>query len=98
MRRLFGGKEPTVTLEGGSVSPHDLRRTMRTHLGKLRIPPHITERCLNHSLGRIVQIYDLGDYIDERREALERWAAYVERLVTGKGAEVVAIPGQAVRS
>jgi hypothetical protein len=70
---------------------------MRTHLGKLRVPPHITERCLNHSLGRIIETYDLGDYIDERREALERWAAYVENLVTGKGAEVVALP-MAVRS
>ena len=66
-------RQPTVKLPGGAVSPHDLRRTMRTHLGKLRIPPHITERCLNHSLGRIVQTYDLHDYIEERREALERW-------------------------
>jgi integrase len=98
MRRLFGGKTPTVKLEGGAVSPHDLRRTMRTHLGKLRIPPHITERCLNHSLGRIVQIYDQGDYIEERREALERWAGYLDRLITGKGAEVVAINVQAVQS
>ncbi len=98
MRRMFGSKEKPgpVVLAGGPVSPHDLRRTMRTHLGKLRIPPHITERCLNHSLGRIVQTYDLHDYLDERREALERWDGYLSRLVTGQGAEVVAIPGQAV--
>jgi integrase len=89
MRRLFEGTAPLLTLPGGDASPHDLRRTMRTHLGKLRVSPHITERCLNHSLGRIVQTYDQGDYIEERREALELWSAYVDRLVTGKTAKVV---------
>lgn len=93
MRRMFGGKNPPVKLPGAAVSPHDLRRTMRTHLAKLRVAPHITERCLNHSLGRIVQTYDLHDYLDERREALERWDGYLHQLVTGEGAQVVAFPG-----
>jgi hypothetical protein len=55
---------------------------MRTHLGKLRIPLHVAERCLNHSLGRMVHTYD-GDPVslDERREALEEWDAYVARLL-----------------
>jgi integrase len=82
MRRLQEGDEPVLKLPGGEASPHDLRRTARTHLGKLRVPLHVVERCLNHSLGRIVQTYDVGDYLDERREALEKWAAYVERLVS----------------
>jgi hypothetical protein len=43
---------------------------------------HIAERCLNHSLGRIAQTYDRGDYLQQRREALEKWAAYLERLVS----------------
>ena len=52
MRRLFQNKPPLLTLPGGPASPHDLRRTARTHLGKLRVPLHVVERCLNHSLGR----------------------------------------------
>ncbi len=64
------------------AAPHDLRRSLRTHLGKLRVPLHLVERCLNHSLGRIVQIYDQNDYLDERREALAKWEAHLVGIVT----------------
>ncbi|WP_242352400.1 site-specific integrase [Anaeromyxobacter sp. SG64] len=91
MRRMFKGEAPRLKLPGGEATPHDLRRTMRTHLGKLRVPLHIVERCLNHSLGRIVQTYDQGDYLDERREALEKWDAYVARLLD-PASNVVTLP------
>lgn len=64
-----------------SFSPHDLRRTCRSGLSVLKIAPHIAERCLNHSLGRIAETYDTHDYLDERREALEKWADQVDRYV-----------------
>jgi integrase len=92
MRRMFEGEPPRLTLPGGPASPHDLRRTMRTHLGKLRVPLHIVERCLNHSLGRIVQTYDQGDYLDERREALEKWDAYLRRLLAPEASNVAFLP------
>lgn len=63
---------------------------MRTHLTEsLRVEPHIAELCLGHSLGKIFKTYDQGTYIKERRDALERWDAWVKRLVTGEGAAVV---------
>lgn len=61
--------------------PHDLRRTCRSGLSAIKIPPHIAERCLNHSLGRIAETYDHHDYLDERREALQKWADQVDRYV-----------------
>ncbi len=61
--------------------PHDLRRTCRTGLSALKVPPHIAERCLNHALGRIAETYDHHDYLDERRAALQRWADQVDRFV-----------------
>ena len=61
--------------------PHDLRRTCRSGLSVIKIPPHIAERCLNHSLGRIAETYDTHDYLDERREALQKWADQVDRYV-----------------
>jgi integrase len=89
MRRLFTGKEPVLKFEGERPTPHDLRRTVRTHLGEtLGIPWHVAERCLNHSLGKITTTYDVGDYLAERRAALEKWAAYVERLVAPGEAKV----------
>ena len=95
MQRLFEGKEPALVLPGGPASPHDLRRTMRTQLGKLGVLPHISERCLNHSLGHIEKTYDRGDYLEERRAALEKWAAYVERLVSPATASVTFLAGGA---
>ena len=84
VRRLFGLKKAdgTPLLDIPKFSPHDLRRTMRTHLAALRVAPHVAEKCLNHSLGRIIQIYDTGDYFDERKEALERWAQKVDLAVS----------------
>jgi integrase len=100
MRHLFQGKAPLLRFDPAQdrPTPHDLRRTMRTHLVMtLRVPPHVAEKALNHSLGRIFSTYDTHDYLDDRRDAMLRWNAYVERLATGKGAEIVAI-SKAVQS
>ncbi len=51
---------------------HDLRRTCRSLLASLRVPSHIAERCLNHKLKGVEGIYDRYDYLDERKEALEK--------------------------
>jgi len=68
MRRLF----EIGALDIEPVRPHDFRRTIRTHLEKLNVAPHIAEKCLNHSLGAINAVYNKNTYFDERREALER--------------------------
>ena len=66
-------------------TPHDLRRTMRTELGKLGVAPHIAERCLNHSLGRILETYDHGDYLKERSVALESWGSQFRGYLESDG-------------
>ncbi|MBT7435373.1 MAG: tyrosine-type recombinase/integrase [Gammaproteobacteria bacterium] len=73
MSRLF--ESGALTIE--KVTPHDFRRTVRTHLEKLNVAPHIAEKCLNHSLGAINAAYNKNSYLDERREALERWSEFV---------------------
>jgi hypothetical protein len=35
----------------------------------------VAERCLNHSLGGMLAIYDRHDYLSERRKALELLAS-----------------------
>jgi integrase len=93
MRKLFDGKEPLLELAEPRPTPHDLRRTMRTHLGDtLGVPWHVAERCLNHSIGAITKVYDVGDHLAERRAALEKWAAYVERLVAPSSDSVAFLP------
>lgn len=59
---------------------HDLRRTCRTGLARLRVPPHIAERVLNHAQERIPGTYDVHDYLDEKRAALDEWARHLEGL------------------
>ncbi len=70
-------------------TPHDLRSTCRSHLGALGVDVLIAERCLNHSLGGLVAIYDKHDYLDERRRALELWAAKLASIEKSEGFNVV---------
>jgi integrase len=60
---------------------HDLRRTFRSGLSRLRIPSHIAERVIAHLPAGIEATYDRFEYLDEKRHALEAWAAFVEQLV-----------------
>src|SRR5579872_415143 len=59
---------------------HDLRRTCRTGLARLKVPPHIAERVLGHAQGRIAATYDVHGYLDEKRAALETWASHLQKL------------------
>ena len=59
---------------------HDLRRTCRTGLSALKVEPHIAERVLNHAQPGIAGVYDRHAYLHEKRDALEKWAAHLERL------------------
>jgi len=61
-------------------SPHDLRSTARSYLAELGVDVIVAERCLNHTLGGLVAVYDQHDYLDERRAALEKWANLLVEL------------------
>jgi integrase len=60
-------------------TPHDLRSTARSHLGRLGVDLLIAERCLNHSLGGLVAIYDQHDYLIERRDAMRLLSEFLVR-------------------
>ncbi|CAM3050685.1 Tyrosine recombinase XerC [Methylobacterium mesophilicum] len=62
---------------------HDLRRTAATGMARLGASVEAVEKALNHTSGTfrgIVGVYQRHDYAAEKREALNRWAEYVERL------------------
>jgi integrase len=61
-------------------SVHDLRRTGRTGLARLGVKFDIAERVLNHAREKIHATYDLHEYLDEKREALDRWEKYLKSL------------------
>jgi integrase len=66
---------------------NDIRRTMATGLQRLGVRLEVTEAVLNHISGSragIVGIYQRHDWANEKRAALEAWAAHVMRITTGE--------------
>jgi integrase len=64
--------------------PHDLRRTMRTHLPRLKVSRDIAERILNHASSELDQVYDHHDYLAEMRAALVKWDTELQRIIRPK--------------
>jgi integrase len=62
---------------------HDLRRTVATKMEGLKIIQPVVEAVLNHIAGSkagIVVIYQRYKYIDDKRDALDKWAAELMRI------------------
>jgi integrase len=79
-------------MEGRQLPPwrlHDLRRTMRTGLGRLSVAPHIAELVLNHVKKGMIAVYDMYSYQGEIAAALALWAGHVMAAVDGRAANVV---------
>ena len=66
---------------------HDLRRTFATGLQKLGVRLEVTEAVLNHVSGSrsgITGIYQRHNWTEEKKTALDAWAAHVLAVVSGK--------------
>jgi integrase len=72
---------------------HDIRRTMRTQLSSLPIPGGdlVRELVIAHAKPGLHRIYDQHAYLDERRSALELWAARLRGIIEQPAAKVVAL-------
>ena len=69
---------------------HGLRHTLETRLAEFRVPPHIRDLLLDHAPARGAgEGYDHHHYRDEMAEALELWAAHIEKVISPKGARVL---------
>ena len=63
-----------------------------TGMAEIGIAPHIVEACLNHVSGAragVAGIYNRAVYGPEKKAALERWAAHVQGLASGRSARIV---------
>jgi hypothetical protein len=64
-------------------------------MASIGIAPHIIEMILNHQSGfksGVAGTYNRAAYEPEKSAALERWANYIERIVTGREVNVVPLP------
>lgn len=72
---------------------HDLRRTTRSLMSKLGVITEVAEKVLGHKEQSIVGVYDRHDYEDEKADALERVAAYIDGLINPRD-NVVSMPSK----
>ncbi|TIL72284.1 MAG: DUF4102 domain-containing protein [Mesorhizobium sp.] len=66
---------------------HDLRRVVRSGLSELKVTPVIAELILGHSLPALWGTYDTYSFLDEKRDALEKWAAHLRAVTDGEPRE-----------
>jgi integrase len=60
---------------------HDLRRTAKTLMARASVRPDISERVLGHVIAGVEGTYDRHSYADEKRDALEKLAAMIQRIL-----------------
>lgn len=61
-------------------TPHDLRRTFATRAANLKIGPHVVSKCQDHVMTGMMAVYNLADYFEERKEAMDLWGAKLTEL------------------
>ncbi len=78
LQALAAQQSPPVTLAPFTV--HDLRRTCRTGLARLKVSHDVAERVLNHKLPAMREVYDQHEPLEEMRAALVKWAKHLAEL------------------
>jgi integrase len=75
-------------LKNNPATPHDLRRTVATHLAGMGIGENIVARVLNHAseISKTItgSVYIRHSFTEEKRRALESWAIELDRIVHGR--------------
>ena len=74
-----------LKIEGAVL--HTLRHTVKTNMAALGVPDNINDRVMNQVTGqrqRIGSRYDHHEYFQEKRRALELWAARLHEIIDGK--------------
>jgi integrase len=72
-------------ITGDAVAPytlHDLRRSGATMMQHLKIRKEVIDACQNHKMQGVSATYLRYGYADEKREAFEKLAAKVLRIVS----------------
>jgi len=76
---------------------HDLRRTGRSLMSRAGVPADHAERALGHVIPGVRAVYDRHAYLPEKRAALERLAAMVDRILNPPAGNVVELIDKGAR-
>ena len=73
---------------------HDIRRTVRSRLSRLKgIDLETREAILAHVKPGMQRVYDQYEYLDEKREALELFAAWLRQIAEPRPTNVIEMRG-----
>jgi hypothetical protein len=91
--RAADGREPMPAWDH-----HDLRRTARSLMSRADVDGEIAERVLGHLPPGVRSVYDRWQYLEEKRDALEKLAAMVERILKPPAGNVAVLTDRLPRS
>jgi integrase len=82
---LFIAEHPEIP----RFTPRDLRRTVKTLAGAAGISKEMRDRLQNHTKSDVSsKHYDRWEMIPEKRAAMDRWAAWLDRVLAGEITEI----------
>ena len=90
--------------KGAKVEPipnwtlHDLRRTAKTLMVRAGVRPDISERVLGHVIAGVEGTYDRHSYADEKRDALEKLAGMIDRILNPPPSNVATLDEHRARA
>jgi integrase len=73
--------EDASTVELAPWTNHDIRRSVRSNLSRLRVAEEAREAVLAHVRPGIKSTYDVHDYFGEKFEALTAWGARLRSII-----------------
>ena len=82
-KAAFGSEMPRWTI-------HGFRHTMGTHMREdLKVPGDVVSLILGHKVSgpAVTRIYNRAELLPERREALTKWADWLDRIKAGRRRE-----------
>jgi integrase len=71
---------------------HDLRRTARSLMSRAGVSSDVAEMVLGHKLSGVRGVYDRHSYADEKRDALERLASLIGRILNPPTGNIIQMP------
>jgi integrase len=82
----------------GSLTIHDLRKSARSHWGRLGVSDRVAEVLLNHTVPNVlIEIYDRREFLDEKISAMDLWCREIEGAIKVRkppSGEVVTLPSR----
>jgi len=83
-------------LAANPATPHDLRRSVASHLTALGVPRLVVGKLLNHRDRDVTgRVYDKHSYLPEVRAAVETWGRHLAAVLGETASNVVALRGAA---